>query len=77
MCPTNSKEIKSFVMDKFHKRTWDKEIRRKKKYYIEEFNLTHNHQQGAYIVVKQGVGKGQKKCGKKECVYFTLLEKWK
>jgi hypothetical protein len=43
MCPTNSKEIKTFVMDKFHKRTWEKELGRKKKYYIEEFNPTHNH----------------------------------
>jgi hypothetical protein len=49
MCPTNSKEIKTFVMDKFHKRTWEKELGRKKKYYIEEFNPTHNHQQKAYI----------------------------
>ena len=49
MCPTKSKEIKTFVMDKFHKRTWEKELGRKKKYYIEEFNPTHNHQQKAYI----------------------------
>jgi hypothetical protein len=48
MCPTNSKEIKTFVMDKFHKRTWEKEVERKK-YYIEEFNPTHNHQQKTYI----------------------------
>ena len=27
----------------------DKELGRKKKYYIEEFNPTHNHQQKAYI----------------------------
>ena len=25
MCPTNNKEIKKFVMDKFHKHTWEKE----------------------------------------------------
>jgi hypothetical protein len=49
MCPTKSKEIKTFVMDKFHQRTWEKELGRKKKYYIEEFNPTHNHQQKAYI----------------------------
>jgi hypothetical protein len=49
MCPTKSKEIKTFVMDKFHKRTWEKELGRKKKYYIEKFNPTHNHQQKAYI----------------------------
>jgi hypothetical protein len=49
MCPTNSKEIQTFVMDKFHKHTWEKEPGRKKKYYIEEFNPTHNHQQKAYI----------------------------
>jgi len=30
MCLTNSKEIKTFVMDKFQKPTWDKELRRKK-----------------------------------------------
>jgi hypothetical protein len=44
MCPTNCKEIKTFVMDKFCIRTWEKELGRKKKYYIEEFNPTHNHQ---------------------------------
>ena len=36
-------------MDKFHKCTWEKELGRKKKYYIEEFNPTHNHQKKAYI----------------------------
>ena len=30
-CPINNKEIKTFVMDKFHKRTWEKELARKKK----------------------------------------------
>jgi hypothetical protein len=49
MCPTNSKEIEKFVMDKFHKRTWEKELGRKKKYYIEEFYPTHNHQRKVYI----------------------------
>ena len=48
-CLINNKEIKTFVMDKFHKHTWEKELGRKKKYYIEEFNPTHNHQQKAYI----------------------------
>ena len=48
-CPTNSKEIKAFVIDKFHKQIWDKEIGRKKKYYIEEFNPTYNHHQKDYI----------------------------
>ena len=42
--------IKTFVMDKFHKRTWDKERGRKKQYCIEEFNPTHiinkKHTQG-------------------------------
>ena len=36
-------------MDKFYKRTWEKDLGRKKKYYIEEFNPTRNHQQKAYI----------------------------
>jgi hypothetical protein len=49
MCPINNKEIKAFVIDKFHKRSWDKGLRRKKKYYIEEFNPTYNHHQKAYI----------------------------
>ena len=31
MCPTNSKEIETFVIDKFHKQTSDKELGRKKK----------------------------------------------
>ena len=35
-------------MDKFHKCTWEKKLGRKKKYYIEEFNPSHNHQQKAY-----------------------------
>lgn len=35
-------------MYKFHKRTWDK-LGRKKKYYVEAFNLIHNHQQKMYI----------------------------
>ena len=48
-CPTNSKEIKDFVINKFHKQTWDKELRRKRKYYIEEFNPTYNQHQKAYI----------------------------
>jgi hypothetical protein len=29
MCPTKSKEIKTFVMDKFHKHTWEKGAREK------------------------------------------------
>ena len=36
-------------MDKFHKHIWDKELGRKKKYYIEVFNPTHNCQPKAYI----------------------------
>ena len=42
-------KIKVFVLNKFHKRTWDKEPGRKKKYYIEEFNPTYNQHQKAYI----------------------------
>ena len=49
MCPINNKEINYFVMDNFHKRNLDKELGIKKKYYIEEFNPTHNHQQKVYI----------------------------
>jgi len=37
-CPINNKEIKAFVMEKFHKHTWDKELGIKKNYYIEVFN---------------------------------------
>ena len=33
-CPINSKEIKAFVMEKFHKHTWDKELGSKKKITI-------------------------------------------
>jgi len=36
-------------MEKFHKRTWDKELGRNKKYYIEVFNLTHIYQPKAYM----------------------------
>jgi hypothetical protein len=99
MCPTNNKEIKDFVIDRFHKRTWDKGIGRKKKYYIEEFNPTYNHHQKAYIgdniswrakiLIAQlrtnshqlrcetGIGKDQRKLGKKGCVYSAPSEKWK
>ncbi len=48
-CPTNNKEIKAFVIDKFHKQVWGKKLGRKKKYYIEEFNPTYNHHQKDYI----------------------------
>ena len=36
-------------MEKFHKRTQDKELGRKKNYYIEVFNSIHSHQPKAYI----------------------------
>lgn len=36
MCSASNKEIKTFVMDNFHKLTWEKELGRKKKYYIED-----------------------------------------
>ena len=49
MCPMNSKEIKDFVIDRFHKCTWDKELGRKEKYYIDEFNPTCSHHKKAYI----------------------------
>ena len=49
MHSTNNKETNFFVMDKFNKHTWEKELERKNKYSIEEFNPTHNHQQKAYI----------------------------
>jgi len=48
-CPTNSKELKIFVMEKFRKYVWGKELGRKKKYYIEEFNPTYDLQQKEYI----------------------------
>ena len=49
-CPINIKEIKDFVMDKFHTCTWGKELGRKKKHYIEVFTPI-NHQQKVYIDV--------------------------
>ena len=48
-CPTNSKELKNFVMEKFRKQVWGKELGRKKKYYIEEFNPTYDLQQKEYM----------------------------
>lgn len=33
-CPTNSKDLKNFLMEKFCKRIWGKELSRKKKYYV-------------------------------------------
>ena len=37
------------ILNKFHKRTWDKNPGRKRKYYIEEFNPTYNQHQKVYI----------------------------
>ena len=48
-CPTNSKELKDFVMEKVRKKVWGKELDRKKKYYIEEFNPTCDLQQKELI----------------------------
>ena len=98
-CPTNNKEIKYFVINRFHKQSLDKGLGRKKKYYIEEFNPTCNHHQKAYIGAniswrakmliaqlrtnshqlrwKLGVGKVQRKLGKKGCVCSATPEKWK
>ena len=36
-CPTNNKEL-DFVLEKFRKGIWGKELGRKKKYYVQEFN---------------------------------------
>ena len=44
-CPKNSKELKNFVMEKFRKGIWGKELGRKKKYYIQEYNHTCDLQQ--------------------------------
>ena len=60
VCPTNSKELKDFVMEKFRKKVWGKELGTKKKYYIEEFNPTCHLQ-------------GLKKLGKNVCVHFAHL----
>jgi len=49
VCPTNRKELTNFVMDKFRKQVWGKELGRNKKYYIEEFNPMCNLQQKEYI----------------------------
>ena len=48
-CPTNSKELKKFVMEKFRNQVWGKELGRKKKYDIEEFNPMYDLQQKEYI----------------------------
>ena len=48
-CPTISKGLKNFVMEKFRKRVRGKELGRKKKYYIEEFNPTCDLQQKEFI----------------------------
>ena len=48
-CPRNSEGIKTFVIDSFHKRSWDKGLARKKKYYIENFDRTYNHHKKIYI----------------------------
>jgi len=43
------KELKDFVMEKFCKKVWGKELGRKKKYYIEEFNPMCDLQQKEFI----------------------------
>ena len=48
-CPKSSKELKNFFMEKFCKQLRGKELGRKKKYYIEEFNPTYDLQQKEYI----------------------------
>ena len=48
-CPTNSKELKNFVLEKFCKGIWGNELGRKKKYYVHEFNPTCDLQQKEYI----------------------------
>ena len=48
-CPTNSKELKNFLLEKFRKGIWGKELGRKKKYYVQEFNPTCDLQQNEYI----------------------------
>ena len=48
-CPTNSKELKDFVTEKFCKKVWGKELGRKKKYCIEEFKCTCDLRQNEFI----------------------------
>lgn len=36
-------------MEKFHKHIWEKQLGRKKKYYVQEFNPTRDLQQKEYI----------------------------
>ena len=48
-CPTKSKELKNFVLEKLCKGIWGKELGRKKKYYVQEFNPTCDLQQKEYI----------------------------
>ena len=47
--PTNSKELKNFVMEKLRKGIWGKELGRKKKYSVQEVNPTCDLQQQEYI----------------------------
>lgn len=48
-CPTNSKNLKSYVMEKICKHIWGGNLGRKKKYYVQEFNPTCDLQQKEYI----------------------------
>ncbi|XP_059066243.1 uncharacterized protein LOC131857578 [Cryptomeria japonica] len=48
-CPTNRREIKVFVMEKFYKKNWSIGLGRKKQYYINEFNPNYDHLQKVYI----------------------------
>ena len=48
-CPTNSKHLKNFLLEKFHNGIWGKELGRKKKYYVQEFNPTCDLQRKEYI----------------------------
>ena len=76
-CPTNSKELKNFVLEKFSKGIWAKEFGRKKKYYVDEFNPTCDLQQKEYIGASiQWRATYLNKLGKKGCLHFALLGQW-
>ena len=49
ICLDIIKEIKKFVIENFCNLLWTRHIRRKKSYYIKEFNPTSNHDEKAYI----------------------------
>ena len=48
-CSNTNADIRKFVREKFHNAIWNKNMGRKKAYYIKEFNPTGELDEKAYL----------------------------